>query len=896
LHFLVVRFPVSLLREQCKEWSQEPRPAYETESRVFYETDLQVVAERLLDLFQHKKPEGDLPPIIEIIKGFDLTLPGRVFYRQEIESLEKIESVGDWDPGVWEASELPHDRRTVLLMRHRYQAQQWEPLIRKELGLRVKVETIETGSARGEQADVAPKPPVSIAPDQPSPEPHLHKDTDKQAGAVAGGIGTDEKSGGSKETQPVKPEELQMPAEDLRVSGLVLLMLLAQAYYKMLECTISTASWCSALDLELNQSYLWTVTSLSNLLKNHADLKDFPVKFEPLFPDLYPSTIRDCDWDDMVAPEAERFLSTVQQYVLAKGMHELEKGSSGWTFIEMYRPSVNTAIEQAIAYDKRMRQYAKKAFGGIPAGDSLKDGDIGADGATTAGGDNKAGSDVQAGPVQAQKASAESGQVGQGEEPAQSGPNAPSVGTVPNMPADHGCDPKTDRSAMPSYFLTARFPWTVVQGQHEDRFKDAYEKYRHVFYQTDSEIVAKTLVKMLLRGLSAAARGDPAATLTEMIKVAGKDGELLPFAVLEVVNGAALPVAQRVANRKAVEFLERRSRGDVDSAAPLDFGSASDRRTLLLWQHYDRARELEPAVREELRVAALDELNSKPRAEAILTENTMKRLDSLHADGLNRAEVLRCISIFRRARWEFEDSLQWVRDLSDDAGGGDVDAKGHRAATRDYCSTRNVNAGRQAAETFPVIMRQAEIFGFDVAGLRAAIVRNPWGPEVLRDVEHLVNQIEERLAGDSPATGRGAGGVAVNTADGGIAVNTQDHGVAVNTAPGGKAVSAGNYGVAVSTGDGTTDTPEVYKWAKQAEVIKATNQVLGPGELNKGVLCKSIHNQDIKSNDKSGRASRVNTDSFLVWIQRREKLQNDEVLQIRNAIIGEISNRKPSRN
>jgi hypothetical protein len=136
----------------------------------------------------------------------------------------------------------------------------------------------------------------------------------------------------------------------------------------------------------------------------------------------------------------------------------------------------------------------------------------------------------------------------------------------------------------------------------------------------------------------------------------------------------------------------------------------------------------------------------------------------------------------------------------------------------------------------------------------------------------------------------------VNTADGGIAVNTQDHGVAVNTAPGGKAVSAGNYGVAVSTGDGTTDTPEVYKWAKQAEVIKATNQVLGPGELNKGVLCKSIHNQDIKSNDKSGRASRVNTDSFLVWIQRREKLQNDEVLQIRNAIIGEISNRKPSRN
>jgi hypothetical protein len=42
----------------------------------------------------------------------------------------------------------------------------------------------------------------------------------------------------------------QMPIEDRRNSGLILLFLLAQAYYKMLEGTISMATWCSELDLQ----------------------------------------------------------------------------------------------------------------------------------------------------------------------------------------------------------------------------------------------------------------------------------------------------------------------------------------------------------------------------------------------------------------------------------------------------------------------------------------------------------------------------------------------------------------------------------------------------------------------------------------------------------------------
>lgn len=151
-----------------------------------------------------------------------------------------------------------------------------------------------------------------------------------------------------------------MSLEDRRNSGSILLMLLAQAYYKMLESSISLASWCSALDIELNQSYFWTVTMITNLLKNHEDLKDFPVAFEPIFPDLYPSTIRDVDWEEMIAPDAESFLSTVQQYVHSKGIYDPEQGSSAWVFIELYRPGVNMAIERANAYHKKMTDYCRQ--------------------------------------------------------------------------------------------------------------------------------------------------------------------------------------------------------------------------------------------------------------------------------------------------------------------------------------------------------------------------------------------------------------------------------------------------------------------------------------------------------------------------------------------------------
>jgi len=156
----------------------------------------------------------------------------------------------------------------------------------------------------------------------------------------------------------------EMAEAEQKLASLYLLMLLAQAYYKILECTVSMADWCTALDLELNQSYLWVTKNLTNLLKNDSGLeKDFPEPFEPLFPDLYPSTIRDHEWEDMVGPEADRFLSTVQRYTLEHGIRDPDKGSAAWAFVEWFRPSIENAIKQAEAYNARMKRHMRAALG-----------------------------------------------------------------------------------------------------------------------------------------------------------------------------------------------------------------------------------------------------------------------------------------------------------------------------------------------------------------------------------------------------------------------------------------------------------------------------------------------------------------------------------------------------
>lgn len=166
-----------------------------------------------------------------------------------------------------------------------------------------------------------------------------------------------------KHDLPPAGTDMDMPPAERENAALHLLLLLSQAYYKILESTVATASWGCALDMELNDSYLWVVKNLSNLIKNHEDLQDFPLQFEPILPDLYPSTIRDLDWEDMIAPEVEQFLSAVQQFIHTKDARELEEGSSAWCFVQLFRHGIDSSIERASNYDRNMRKQLKKIFG-----------------------------------------------------------------------------------------------------------------------------------------------------------------------------------------------------------------------------------------------------------------------------------------------------------------------------------------------------------------------------------------------------------------------------------------------------------------------------------------------------------------------------------------------------
>ena len=79
-----------------------------------------------------------------------------------------------------------------------------------------------------------------------------------------------------------------------------------------------------------------------------------------------------------------------------------------------------------------------------------------------------------------------------------------------------------------------------------------------------------------------------------------------------------------------------------------------------------------------------------------------------------------------------------------------------------------------------------------------------------------------------------------------------------------------------------------YGWARQIDLVRATNQVLGEGMLNKGVLSRACRGGHIETNGKSGHGARVRVRSFLAWVGRQHQLGADETNQIRNAVIGEI--------
>jgi hypothetical protein len=158
---------------------------------------------------------------------------------------------------------------------------------------------------------------------------------------------------------------------------------------------------------------------------------------------------------------------------------------------------------------------------------------------------------------------------------------------------------------MPACFLTVRFPWRFVNDDWDRPPKgpppSVHEKHGHVFYQTDSQIVAERLVEVFRSGLPAAAAPNPNATWPERYLILGAGCEKggSPFAVFEIVNGADLSEVQRVQYKSAVAALA----AACTSGITLDVDRADDRRRALLWAQYGRAHELEPLIRGELDVA-----------------------------------------------------------------------------------------------------------------------------------------------------------------------------------------------------------------------------------------------------------------------------------------------------
>jgi len=138
--------------------------------------------------------------------------------------------------------------------------------------------------------------------------------------------------------------------------ALNLLLVVAQAYYKMLELVIGCPD--PALDLELNTAYRCVIKSLKKILRDYECLQDFPAPFTPVVPNLCPMTLCNLKWKD-VALNVQIFLGTVHEYVTTNGIRGPEPESAAGRTLALAGKEIDTAIERAAAYRRRMFDRAR---------------------------------------------------------------------------------------------------------------------------------------------------------------------------------------------------------------------------------------------------------------------------------------------------------------------------------------------------------------------------------------------------------------------------------------------------------------------------------------------------------------------------------------------------------
>lgn len=271
-----------------------------TPDSVFYMVDDATLASNLCDLFTDEYTRKGIAGSFHFIDATMLKLSEQILIEEAIEQLYQYD---DPDPYVYDP---PPSINIITRAQYAFRADDWEKRLRQRAS---------------------------------ATEP------------------SDGKSGGdTKETTSAFTEGSVEVGEEVVINaGLNLLMRLAQTYYKILE--LVTGAPCSVTDVQLNQSYLWVIESIDSLLTKNSGLKDFPEAFEPILPDLYPSTVSEINWTDIVAPNVEGFMSTVQKFVTDKGMHPPEEQSTEWMFVELFKPSMTAAVEAAKAYRKQMDDH-----------------------------------------------------------------------------------------------------------------------------------------------------------------------------------------------------------------------------------------------------------------------------------------------------------------------------------------------------------------------------------------------------------------------------------------------------------------------------------------------------------------------------------------------------------
>ena len=167
------------------------------------------------------------------------------------------------------------------------------------------------------------------------------------------------------------------------------------------------------------------------------------------------------------------------------------------------------------------------------------------------------------------------------------------------------------------------------------------------------------------------------------------------------------------------------------------------------------------------------------------------------------------------------------------------------------------------------------------SGWRAAVMATPYGVTKARGLASVLVEHEPNPAAKTNVNNR-------TTAPNGPARNDKQRPKSEYTSPIGPSPS-GLTNDQNQPSVAAVDKP--YTWARQIELVNATNQVLGEGTLNKGVLSRACRMKRLETNGKPGRASRISVSGFLTWAVGQFSISGGEQVQLRNAVIGEIHGR-----